>query len=95
MSLIVPGKTYYVIHHVYHHFLGELVEITGKREGDFRHVVRVHSCARGWEEFFRDGCLSDTTLMHFTDGNMSWQSIFLWPHPIPEVQHHAAQRRAR
>lgn len=79
-------KSYYVILHVYHHFLvrGELLSPNRIR---CSRVVRVHSCGRGWTEFFRDGCKSDTTMMEFPPGNLNdFMAILDWKHEIPQVK---------
>ena len=91
---VTIGKTYYLITHAYHHFLAEVVEVTGKREADCTRVVRVHSCRRDWTLFFRDGCGGDTVFYHFPDGSLTWLAAFEWPHPIPEAPD-APRRRAR
>jgi hypothetical protein len=79
-------KSYYVILHVYHHFLvvGELLSPSRIR---CSRVVRVNSCKRGWTDFFRNGCKDDTTMMEFPPGNLNdFMGIFNWDHPIPEVK---------
>lgn len=81
------GKKFYFFSHAYHHFIAEVVEITGKREAKVKNVIRIQSCQRGWTEFFRDGLRSDTTYTHFPNGTITWFSVFEWNHSIPEAPH--------
>ncbi len=78
------GKTYYVMTHAYHHFIGVLQEITGKREGWFTDVVKVHGSNRGWTQFFEKGPTNEDNIMRFPDGSLSWFAIFEWNHPTPK-----------
>ncbi len=85
------GKSYYIILHAYHHFLVTVEEVNGPRFARFSRIVKVHSCRRGWTEFFRDGCMADTTMMEFPPGELSgWIGIFDWKHEIPAVSATAA-----
>lgn len=85
-------KNYYIILHAYHHFLVTVQEIHGPRFARFSRIVKVHSCRRGWTEFFRDGCMNDTTMMEFPPGELSgWIGIFDWKHPIPTTLTAAAE----
>jgi hypothetical protein len=81
------GKRYYFIAHAYHHFLGEVVEITGQRSAILNNVIRVQSCKRGWTEFFRNGILSkeDTVYTVWPDGHETGPCISItpWHHDIP------------
>ena len=90
------GDKLYVIVHAYHHFLVEVVEMLGPRRARVTNVVKIHTCQRGWTDFFLDGCMSDTNLMHFPDSDdMSWICEFKWDHEIPKHprKNHAAERR--
>ena len=84
--MIEVGKRYYFMVHAYHHFLGEVVEITGRKECVLKNVIRVQSCSRGWTEFFRDGCKKDTTYTIWPDGYeiTGWFGCAPWKHPIPK-----------
>ena len=84
--MIEVGKRYYFMAHAYHHFLGEVVEITGRKECVLKNVIRVQSCSRGWTEFFRDGCKKDTTYTVWPDGTeiSGWFAAIPWKHPIPK-----------
>jgi hypothetical protein len=85
--MLEEGKTYYFIAHAYHHFIGRVVKILGRRECLITDVRRVYSCARGWTEFFRDGANSDTVLTSWPDTNLSgWVSHTEWKHKIPEAK---------
>lgn len=83
---IRPGDKLYIIAHAYWHYLAEVVEV-GPRGLYCRNIRQIHSCKRGWTEFFRDGAKKDTTYFVFPDG---WLPIglmpgpFRWEHPIPE-----------
>lgn len=77
------GKKFYLIIHAYHHVLCEIVEMLGPKRAVVKNVCWVYSCQRGWTDFFRDGCLSDTTYRKFPDGEVSWLAAFEWEHSIP------------
>ena len=82
--MVEVGKRYYFLVHAYHHFLGEVVEITGKRECVIRNVVRVQSCQRPWTEFFAEGCKKDTSYTFWPDGvSISYMAAVPWEHEIP------------
>jgi hypothetical protein len=85
--MIEPGKRYYFLLHAYHHFLGEVAEVTGRRSCVLRDVRRVQSCRRGWTAFFRDGAGADTDVSAWPDGTEieGWLAAAPWPHPIPEA----------
>lgn len=81
---VEEGKCYYVMVHAYHHFLIEVGKVLGPKSVEATKVVKIHSCDRGWDEFFAEGCKNDTNLMHFPPGEVSgWFGIFEWNHPIP------------
>ena len=84
--MVETGKRYYFFVHAYHHFLGEVVEVIGRKEVVLRNVVRVHSCKRGWRDFFRDGCKDDTIYAAFPDGTSvsGWMVAVPWLHEIPK-----------
>ena len=90
--MVTVGKKYYLLVHAYHHFIAEVVEVTGKREADVKNVIRVQSCTRGWTEFFRDGLMNDTTYTHFPAGSITWLAAFEWNHPMPEVGRASSRR---
>lgn len=79
------GKRYYFVEHAYYHYLGEVVEITGPRSAVLRNVVRLHSCSRGFTEFFRDGIMQDTEYTVWPDGHETCDCINItpWNHDIP------------
>ena len=83
--MIEVGKKYYFMCHAYHHFIGEVVKITGKKEAVLKNVIRVYSCSRGWTEFFRDGAANDTVFTEWPDGTSlnDWFAVTPWNHPIP------------
>lgn len=94
MSIIRPGGCYYFFTHAYHHLIAELVEITGKREGDIRRVIRIQSSQLSWTRFFLTPLDPHVTVYtHFPEGNISWFAAFRWPHPIPENTDAPARRR--
>lgn len=96
MSIQV-GHRYYFIVHAYHHFLGEVVEVTGKKSCSLRLASKIHSCGRGWEEFFRDGCKSDTR--HDFIGDVEeidgWMFVKEWTHKLPGEDGNAPRRQSR
>ncbi len=75
------NEAYYVMSHVYHHYLGEVVDVT-PRLVTLKNVVRVHSCKRGWEDLFIQGLLDDTTCQRFPDGTTVPYDLgyFPWKH---------------
>lgn len=77
------GKRYYFITHAYFHYLGEIVEIIGRRQVKITNVIAVHRCQRGWSEFFAEGCKKDTTYDVLSDGEIEVLNCFEWAHPIP------------
>mgnify|MGYP001600292676 CR=1 FL=1 len=84
--MINVGDNVYVIGHVYYHFLGEVVEIT-TRSVTLKNCWLVHSCKRGWREFFRDGCEDDTTCFRWPDGTIlpfGGMPVAPWKHPLPK-----------
>lgn len=92
MSVKVGGK-YYFKSHAYHHYIAEVVEITGKREAWCKNIIRVQSCQRGWTDFFAEGVKSDTNYTHFPDGSITWFNAFEWHHNIPLSETKHATRR--
>ena len=84
--MVEVGKCYYFMVHAYHHFLGEVVEITGKRECTIKRCVRVQSSELGWTEFFAAGCSTDNSVLTFwPDGlSITYFAVSPWHHPIPE-----------
>jgi hypothetical protein len=81
---VVVGGVYYFIVHAYHHFIAEVVEITGRREVVVGPQAWIYSCRRDWTKFFRDGALKDTTSRTFPPGQYEYLAAFRWKHPIPE-----------
>lgn len=83
---VEPGRYYYVICHAYHHFIGKLEEITGKREGTFSDVHWIYSSQLSWTDFFAKGFTKANSKYHkFPDGNYPWTcGIFAWNHPLPK-----------
>lgn len=85
--LIKRGDKFYGIAHAYYHYLVEVEEVLGSRVLYCRRIVRVHSCARGWTEFFANGCQKDTILSHYTPGILDLRlGLFEWPHEIPKPE---------
>lgn len=82
------GGVYYFVEHAYYHWIGEVVAITGRREVILRHVRRIHSCARDFTAFFRDGAKNDTVYTIWPDGHnvSNWMTATPWPHAIPGEQ---------
>jgi hypothetical protein len=85
-TMIQVGKRYYFMVHAYHHFIGEVVKITGRKSCILKDVRRIQSCMRGWTEFFKDGAKNDTSCTIFPDGTFidGWFAALPWNHPIPE-----------
>jgi hypothetical protein len=84
---IKEGQTYYFLLHAYHHFIGTVVEITGKKECVIKNVRRVQSSQRGWTDFFAQGAGSgnETVTTTWPDGMeiSGWFAAVPWNHPIP------------
>lgn len=81
---VEAGKKYYIILHAYHHILCEIVEMLGPQRARVKNVWWIYSCRRGWTEFFRDRCGTDTNYREFPDGEVSWTiGAFDWEHEIP------------
>lgn len=79
------GEKYYFIIHAYYHYLGTVVEILGTQRVVINDVVRVHSCQRGFTEFFEDGCENDTVMTFWPDGKeFTYLDATPWPHAIPK-----------
>lgn len=79
------GNTYYFITHAYYHYIATVVEVLGTRRVSVTNVVQVHSCQRGWTEFFRDGFKKDTKYDLLPDcPDLSYIVPFVWKHPIPK-----------
>jgi hypothetical protein len=79
------GDKVYLRAHAYCHYLGEVSEILGVRRVSLKNASIVYSCARGWEDFFRDGCGNDTK--SFYVGNVldtGYYSCEEWQHPLPK-----------
>lgn len=81
--IVQVGKRYYVVIHAYHHIIGTLQTITGKREGDFVDVVWVYKSDQHWDDFFEKPDWSRTTYRLWPNGNTSWIAAFEFPHDIP------------
>jgi hypothetical protein len=84
---VEPGKCYYVIVHAYHHFIGEVIEVTGRKSATFTKLRWVYSSTLNWTEFFKKGCTRKNSTIHdWPDGEIGWENggIFNWKHPIPE-----------
>ncbi len=81
---VEAGGKYYAISHAYYHLIFEVVEMLGPQRARIKNVRFVHSCRRGWTEFFAKGIRKDDTVFHvFPDGEVSWFNIFEWEHEIP------------
>lgn len=80
--MIEVGKSYYIISHAYHHFLGEVTEVT-PRHVTLKNCVCVYSCRRGWGAFFAEGLKDDTVCERFPDGHSCDYKISYtpWEHP--------------
>lgn len=91
--MVEVGKSYYFMEHAYHHYIGRVVAITGKREVDIegdgpgKPVVKVHSCKRGWTEFFRDGMKKDTSYDLLPGPkSITYFDATPWNHEIPDTK---------
>lgn len=92
------GDVRYFILHSYYHYIGEVVEVTGRNSCVLKNVVRVHSCGRDFTEFFRDGFLEDTVYTHWPDNTpiVGWLIAPSWHHSIPKPsQSNETRRRPR
>lgn len=80
------GKKYYFMAHAYHHFIGEVVEITGPKSAILKNVIRVQSASgTSWTEFFKEGITENCVYTIWPDGQEVGPcfSITPWNHPIP------------
>lgn len=82
---IEVGRSFYFMVHAYHHWIGIVESIDGKRSCTLRKVVRVQGCRRTWTEFFEQGFLNDTNYTVWPNGLMihDWYACVPWPHEIP------------
>lgn len=81
------GKSYYIIAHAYWHFVGTVVDMTAKTV-TLDPVVQVHSCGRGWTEFFKDGPKSDTRFDSWPGRTVVALGLPYapWKHEIPKKE---------
>lgn len=83
--MVKVGQKYYFFVHAYHHIVGKVVAITGKREVVLENVARVQSSGRGWPQFWEGGFANDTIYAVFPDGTgvAGWMMSVPWKHDIP------------
>ena len=91
--MIELGKSYYFLTHAYHHFLGTVTEVTGRKECVLSNVRRIQSCTRNWTRFFANGARKDTNFTTWPDGTeiTGWFVCAPWKHPIPPEEHSSAR----
>ena len=80
------GKTYYIIAHAYHHYIGTVVDITPSFLV-MKDCVKVMSDGRGWEKLLFEGIAKETACQHVTDGTELPYGMFPlhpFPHEIPK-----------
>ena len=83
---IEVGKCYYFMVHVYHHFIGEVVAVTGRNSCIIKNCVRVQSSTKNWTDFFATGCShKDSNLTWWPDKKaITFFDVTPWNHKIPE-----------
>lgn len=82
--MLEVGKRYYIITHAYYHFIVEISEILGPMRAKFGRRERVHSCRRGWTEFYHDGAKDDTEFSIWPEGGAAvFLDVSPWPHEFP------------
>jgi|SRR5579859_117397 len=99
------GDRVYLMVHAYHHVIGEVEAILGKKHillGGPKPVLWVYSCKRGWTEFFQDGLGNDTDFKYLrtkADSPPVEVPDFLlaipWLHDIPFTEDGRATSRKR
>lgn len=83
MSIKVGDRVYLIVH-AYHHYIGEVVEILGVRRVALGNASKIHSCNRGWEEFFLEG-IGDDTRYDYVGGmpDLAYMIAHEWNHDLP------------
>ena len=83
--MIEVGKSYYFIVHAYHHYIGTVEKELGVQRVSLKNCIKIYSCDRDWESFFRDGCRKDDTRYDFVGNkpDVRFFDCFEWNHPIP------------
>lgn len=76
------GKAYYFMSHAYHHYIGVVMEVSPKKVM-IKNAIKVHGCARNWQQFFQEGLGNDTNYHRIPDGSVvPWElGFFPWKHP--------------
>lgn len=83
--MVEVGDTVYLEEHAYFHVIGEVTEILGTRRVSLKNASKIHNCARGWEDFFRDGHGTDTTYDFVGEiMDCTYIDAIRWNHPLPE-----------
>lgn len=82
--MIQAGDKLYIITHAYHHYIGEVTEVLGIQRVALKDCIKVHSCSRKIEDFFRDGCKQDTTYDYVgVKPDVRFFDCTAWNHKIP------------
>lgn len=80
-----PGQAYYFIVHAYYHYIAVLKKNLGVRRASLTKVRQIHSCQRGWTEFFKNGMADDTRFDTLADiPSTGYLVAFKWDHPIKD-----------
>jgi hypothetical protein len=84
LNMIEIGQKYYIVAHVYYHFVGEVIAVT-PRTVTLKNVCQVHACRRDWSAFFAEGFRADTSYDVWPDGTVVPIGLQYapWPHAIP------------
>lgn len=90
---VKPGDKIYIIMHIAHHYIGEVVQITGKQEADFTNIVKVLPSGLSWDQLWEQGLTERNQYAFMPDGSMTWIGAWEWNHPIPERPNGTARRR--
>lgn len=82
--MVEIGKCYYFVAHAYYHYIAEVTEIIGVRRVATRNTIQLHSCPRGWSEFLRNGCQTDTNYSVIGEiAEVSFIIAIPWKHDVP------------
>ena len=84
--MIEVGKKYFFLAHAYHHYIGEVVEVS-PRWAKVKNCVKVMGDSRGWEKALFGGYSREMSIQHCPDGTLipiGTMPIHPWNHEIPK-----------
>ena len=89
--MVEVGKKYYFLSHAYHHYLGEVVEVS-PRWVKVKNCCKVLTDPRGWEACLFEGYKPGMRIQFVPDGTLlpvGHMPIHPWNHELPKRKSNA------